>query len=148
MAKTFKIYTCGNGTDAYEDMDWRRKFEIMLRESTYCELVFAHPPLYYFYLRNADAETDVDEMYEWELSHISDCDIVVICTDSLEDTALNMMELAYDLGYINALNRNGKNIKVVAFGKEKLDYSWFNLKTHTEETMEDAVDYIINLLLI
>lgn len=149
MARSFKIYTCGNGVDFYDDMDWRKKFEAMLRQASEYDLSFAHPPLFYSAYWDSENDSDVSqEGYAWELSNLSDSDVVVICTDAIEDSAPCLMELAFNFGFINALNRNGKNIKVISFGESKIDFPWFNMIAHKESSMEDAVDYIANLILI
>lgn len=149
MPKSFKIYTCGNGIDSYDDMDWRNKIEVMLRRSTDYDLSFAHPPKYYSYIWDSENNANiVKEGYAWELSNIADCDIVIICTDSIEDSAPCIAELAFDIGYINALNRNGKNIKIISFGEKEIDFPWFTMATHFENSMENAVDYIANLILV
>lgn len=150
MSKTFKIFTCGSGCNHYDNLDWRRKIEIMLRRSTDKDLSFAHPPYYSEYFISSDLHNLNSKDYlAWEQSNIQDSDIVIVNTDGINDSATCFTELAFQLGFIAGLNRLGKNITVIGFGESKIDHPWLStVFSHTETNMEDAVDYITNLALI
>ncbi len=149
MSKTFKIFTCGSSFDAYEDKDWRNKFERMLHQSTDKDVTFVHPPYYYEYLDNTELLESANAHLKWETNHILNSDVIVINTDRIADSAQCEIELAIELGFILGANRTGRNITVVGFGEKEIEHPWIqSCFSHFEKTMEDTVDYIVNLVLI
>lgn len=150
MSKTYQIFTMGTDPDFYDAMDWRWKLESMLRQSTDKSMSYVHPPLLYQYLENCNLqELSAAECLRWETGRLLNSDIVVVNTDSMDDSAICKMELALELGIVFGMNRLGKSITVVGFGSAEPNHPWLkNCFAHFEKKMEDAVDYIVNLALV
>ena len=144
--KTYKIFTAGKmGELPYDQqLAWRWEIEDMIREATLASVVFVHPPMFYQYNKK-DPENDIESM-NWEINQLIDSDIVIVDLRTISGSIGTHMEL----GVIAAVNKVlPKNIYVVGFGKPDIENPWIeNGVFHSEETAADAVDYIVNNLLI
>lgn len=141
-----KIYTAGKmaGLTYNKQMDWRYKIEKGIESKTDQLIKFIHPPLYYNYIE--PSHKTEREVMDWDLSHLKDCDIVVVNLEGITEST----ETHFELATANAINASGcKHIYVVAFGEpEKSLHPWIELSLHRREnTLEEAVDYIVNYLL-
>lgn len=146
MMKTFKIYTAGKMSGlTYEDqMAWRNRLEDAIRNRTNADVCFIHPPLFYSY--EVKLHKSEREIFEWELSQIKSCDIVVFDLSTIHDSIGTLMELSF----AKAANDSGyKNINIVGFGKLNTNHPWIPLcLLRQEESIENLADYISAYLLI
>lgn len=141
-----KIYTAGKmlGLTYQEQMDWRYKIENMIENKTDQLIKFIHPPLVYNYIE--PSHKTEQEVMNWDLSHLKDCDIVIVNLEEIESSIGTIFEMAA----ANELNHSGhKHIYIVGFGHtDKSLHPWIELSLHRkEDTLEDAADYVAEYLL-
>ena len=146
ILKTFKIYTAGKmGGLSYDDqMYWRHKLEELVKERTYKNVVFVHPPEYYTY--GATKHKTEHETRMWDLSQVKSSDVVVFDLTTISDSIGTLMELAT----VDAMNQFGyKSIYAIGVGIPNTDHPWINdCLLRQEYTLEDAADYIARYLLV
>ena len=143
--KTYKIYTAGkmNGLAYDEQMDWRWRLEIAVRDKS-DNVLFVHPPRFYRY--GANLHKTEREAMQWDLSQIRDSDIVVVDLSTVDDSIGTHMEL----GFIEAINQaGGKHIHVIGIGDSNSSHPWIDeVVFRHEDTVADAADYIAGYLLL
>lgn len=144
-----KIYTSGkmSGLSKKESMVWRNEIEksINLYKAYDCFAPkFIHPPMFFNY--EEENHKSQREIFEWEISAVINCDIVILNLDGVKESIGTHMEL----GAIASANRLGKDIKVVAVGKIPDDlHPWIECSwLRHEENLSDAAVYIADYLLI
>ena len=141
-----KIYTAGKMLGiTYEDqMSWRYEAERKIENKTDELIRFIHPPLFYNY--DTPTHKTEREVMDWDLSHLKDCDIVVVNLEGIEDST----GTHYELATVNAINSAGsRHIYVIGFGSPKTElHPWIELSLHRkEDTLDGATDYICRYLL-
>lgn len=130
-----KIYTLGE-----DSMGWRNKFEILMSMKTDESIVYIHPPKY---------ELSATEYFQWFIKKISNCDVVILNLNDLDDKS------KYDIAVINTINAiSNKHIFVVGYGEQNCNQSNTSLPQfikdalfHVSTTINDAVDYIVTNLI-
>jgi len=141
-----KIYTAGkmSGLTFDQQMNWRNKVEVELRQRTDKPLTFLHPPMFYNYEHNHH-HTEA-EVKRWELNQLRTCDIVVVDLNGIEST----IGTHYELSFVDAMNMFGnKHIYAIGIGSVRGTHPWIALSMHrVEPTIEDACDYIVKYLLL
>lgn len=141
-----KIYTAGkmSGLTYEEQMNWRYKIENEIESKTDQLIKFIHPPLFYNYLE--PTHKTEREVMDWDLEHLKDCNIVIVNLNEISKSIGTHFELA-TATTINTLGN--KHIYVVGFGSPNEElHPWIELSLHRrEDTIEDAVDYVVNYLL-
>ena len=145
MSKTYKIYTAGamRNVNGFEQHGWRNSIEDLIRERTDKSVIFVHPPKFYRY--GEGLHKTEQEVIEWEISQILDSDIVIVNLSKIKDSIGTHMEL----GAIAAANRLGKHIYVIGLWDSDTDHPWIDCALfRKEKTLADAVDYIVNYLLL
>lgn len=146
VMKTYKIFTSGKmgGLTYRQQMEWRAKIEALITSASDKAITFIHPPMFYQYKEN-DIQNDI-ESRTWEINQLIDSDIVVVDLTTIS----NSIGTHIELGLIEAVNRiSNKNIYVVGIGKPNIDHPWISMGIfHSEDTLEEAADYIINYLLV
>ena len=147
--KEFKIYTCGkmSGIPYEQQIKWRKYIEKCVKDNTLyrdCNVRFIHPPLFYNYEENQHKSER--EIFEWELTQVHDCDIVVVNLDQIDTTIGSHMEL----GTVNAINMFGdKHIFVIGVGKFENLHPWIKESClRIEDSFEHAAIYICDYLLV
>lgn len=140
--KTYKIFTAGKmgGLEYKDQMAWRFDLENEIIKRTNQKITLIHPPRYYDY-----DYPDQEEVKNWELSQLSQSDIVVFNLENIGSSIRTIMELAT----VYALNRFcGKNIYAIGFGKSDTDHPWIkSCLFHCFDTIQNVAEYINEYLL-
>lgn len=146
MANTYKIYTAGKmgGLPFKEQMAWRKEIENKIRNRSEAKITFVHPPLFYTYGENLHHSER--EVMVWDLSQVADCDILIVDLSTISSSIGTIMEI----GAAEAINQFGnKHIHVIGVGKPDTSHPWINeAMLRTETNIDDAIDYIVNYLLL
>lgn len=124
-----RVYILGG-----DSMAWRNEVEKLINLKTAKSTSCIHPPKY---------ELSSTEYFQWFISKISNCDVVILNLDDLDD------KTKYEIVAINTINViSNKHIFVVGYGKQT-DLPQFikDVLFHTSNTIEDAVDYIVTILI-
>lgn len=124
-----KIYTLGGNS-----MVWRNEVEELMNLKMVKSTSYVHPPKY---------ELSSKEYFQWFISKISNCDVVILNLDDLDD------KTGYEIVAINTINFiSSKHIFVVGYGKQTgLPQFIKDVLFHISDTIEDAVDYIVTILM-
>lgn len=138
----YKIFTAGKmgGLEYHDQMAWRLELEQELAKRANCKITFIHPPVFYDY-----DYPDQNEAKEWELSQLSQSDIVVFNLSDINTSIGTIMELAT----VYALNRfSGKNIYAIGIGKPNTEHPWITSGLFNRfDTVQNAAEYINEYLL-
>lgn len=138
--KRIKIYTAGKmgGLDYGEQMGWRNAVEGAVR-GRIDNADFVHPPVFYN-PNDPNAWCTEDEAMEWDLNQIRDSDVVIVNTDTIDDS----IGTHYELGFINAINSFGsKHVYVIGIGLKRELHPWIERSLFKwVETVDEAADYI------
>lgn len=141
--KNYRIFTIGDTVDMsyHKQMEWREKLETSILDMSDKSITFIHLPMFY---DNNSIKTK--EARDWVINQLKESDIVVVNLKSIDDS----IESLFELGIITAINSFAyKNISVVGIGDTNTNHSWVQLSlNHTEKTIEETADYIINYLLV
>lgn len=115
-------------------MMWRNKVEELISVKTAKLISYIHPPKY---------ELSSTKYFQWFISKISNCDVVILNLDDLDD------KTKYEIAVINTINVIGnKHIFVIGYGKQTdLPQLIKDVLFHTSDTIEDAVDYMVTILM-
>lgn len=143
--KTIKIFTAGEsiGLSLSYQLDWRLKLsnEIKNRNDGKYAISFVHPP-YYF----NDKNEKLNEMINWEISQISDSNIMVVDLSSVSNSIKTLLELSIAQTINNTSN---KHIYIVGFGSSTTEHQWFEyFLFHKCEDIIETAEYITTYLLI
>lgn len=135
------------GLSFEQQMKWRTKVEKLINEKIVdkdLKVKFIHPPMFYRYGENW--HKNEREVMVWDLSQVKDSDIILVDLSTISDSIGTHIEL----GVAEAMNEFGyKHIHVIGIGSPNIDHPWIPLCTlRMEDTVEKAVDYITNYLLV
>lgn len=135
------------GLSFEQQMKWRTQVEDLINNkiSNYnIKVKFIHPPMFYRYGKNW--HKNEREVMEWDLSQVKDSDIVIVDLSTISSSIGTHIEL----GVIEAMNEFGyKHIHVIGVGEPDTDHPWIPLcALRIEDTVEKAIEYIVDYLLV
>ena len=122
-------------------MDWAETWgntaKAIIRENTEQAVQFVSEKIH-------EPRTESSEMFNWFIWKVQTCDVVILNFDKMDyEAELKLMAI----NTINAISSN--KIFVVGFGTDtKLKPFVKDAMFHTEQTVEDAVEYINTYLMV
>lgn len=140
--RPIKIYTAGKmaGLTYQEMMEWRRNLEQLIVDQADVPVTFIHPPMYFNY--DCVSYKTQEEIKEWELNHIRECDVVVVNLNGVNTS----VGTHFELGFVNACNTLGnKHIYVIGIGETDGVHPWVLESVYRqEENVYTAARYILD----
>ena len=143
--RDYKIYTCGKmgGWPYSKQMGWRREIDHAIVIRSKIPVKFFHPPIYYNF--EVKRYKDENEIMEYDLAKLRECDILVVNLDGIESSIGSCFEIAT----ANAMNNFGnKHIFIIGIGDEDSVHPWIKSSmSRCERDVDSAADYIATFLI-
>ena len=141
----YRIYTCGKmkGLTYEEAMSWREKVELEIRFLT-DKAMCIHPPRYYSY-QEQNQKTE-REIFEYELSQVKNCDVLIVNLADIEQSVGSCFEIATAVA---ANNMGGHHTYIIGIGSPAGHHPWIlESCMRIEPDEHSAAEYIAGYLLL